>query len=84
MHVIFSERIKGIGFHEGGPYYSGRYDNTNLPSADEISQNGIRNAELNQDYGVIDKLINIKDSPVYIISGEFDTTVPTALYESAK
>jgi predicted esterase len=85
MHIIYSDRIKGIGFHEGGPYYSTILKGylLNQTSADEISQSGIRAAELNQDYGLIDNLSNIKDSPVYIIGGEFDTTVPLKVQESA-
>ena len=81
MHTIYSERIKGVGVHEGGPYLSMGYYGEGLEnlSVETISAEITRVVELNYDYGAIDNPSNFKDSPVYIISGEFDPVAPTKM-----
>lgn len=60
LHVVYSEMIKGVGLHAGGPFLD-----------DEL----LKVKDLEQ-RGLIDPLSNLEDAPVFISSGSNDTVVP--------
>lgn len=77
LQIIFSDRIKGIGFHEGGTYYGFEFFSTlDEVTKEQVAEYAIEKAEENWANGLIEDLANLKGQPVYIGSGEFDTTVP--------
>ena len=66
MHVVYSETIRGAGLIEGGPYMQD--SEMSVLHADFVKY-AVDTAKSYQSEGKIDKLNNIKNSPVYIISG---------------
>ena len=81
MHVIHSNIVKGIGMVIGGPYgfdWAG-YEYGEIP--DGMME---RTYDLVREYhekGLIDDPNNLRDSPVYIITGKDDSEVPPVLQE---
>ena len=70
LQIIYSDRIKGIGFHEGGTYYGGEfYGRLDEVTNQTIADFAISSADSNMASGLIADLTNLKDSPVYITAG---------------
>ena len=87
LHISFPETFKGVAMAAGGPYYGftiyygdafeevGWRERSNM-DANEIFNLAVEKAELRSANGDIGDLSLIKNSPVYIMSGKSDTTVP--------
>lgn len=76
--------IKGSGLIIGGPYGDDTYNwNTTEVSGNTASM-GIEKAEDYLSQGLIDNTENLNNDPVYIFSGELDTTVIPAKQEALK
>ena len=61
LHIVYSEMVKGVGLHEGGPYFSWTDHNKRVAFSEKFAKNG-----------GIDPLSNLQDAPVYITSGSND------------
>ena len=80
LHIIMSDTFKGAGLMEGGPYWTIDYfldrDLAAKVDIDTIVKGSLDKAQENQDMSLIDDLDNIKGAPVFILSGNLDTTCP--------
>ena len=82
MHVIYSDIIKGVGLTSGGVYGFANYGTQFDPfTGDEDARltNVIADTEALADDGRIAAVSNLQSSPVSIIGGDADTSVPPAL-----
>lgn len=78
MHIAFSKDISGSGILAGPPYYcAGNYMAATMcmsGSVTSISVPGILNKiKSYESWGNIDNTTNIKNDPVYIFTGRYDT-----------
>jgi len=78
MHIAFSKDISGCGILAGPPYYcAGNYMAATMcmsGSVTSISVPGILNKiKSYESWGNIDNTTNLKNDPVYIFSGKYDT-----------
>ena len=69
MHVIYSETIKGVGLHQGGPYASRFEGAGGTELRPELLGELFDYAYNNEVEGLIDPLDNLNGSPVYITAG---------------
>ena len=83
MHVVHSEKIKGAALGNGGLYNTGNAGVAccGPPLEENTLSDSIASANAFASSGDIDDLSNLNGSPVYIQSGEYDTTVPPAVQE---
>ena len=66
LHIVHSSLIKGVALHAGGPYGQSVLDLEKTANrAKKLAKRASKN-------GTIDKLENLKGSPVYISSGKND------------
>ena len=70
--MIFSDLISGAGIIEGGPF--GCKGNLDMVSDD--GQKSIQRALIESETGKISPLVNLKDQPIYIFSGQKDQVMP--------
>jgi pimeloyl-ACP methyl ester carboxylesterase len=77
LHVVYSDTFKGAGLVAGGPYmtnkhypFSGLYTPIfdTQPNAEYLTTRIVKDAIQNDIRGKIDKLLNLKNKPVYIMS----------------
>jgi hypothetical protein len=81
MHTLYSDRIKGIGVHQGGPYKSSW---TQGITVEEHAALSVAEAQARMDDNTIPDLANFQNAPVYVITGELDEIVKPMLGESTK
>ena len=85
MHMIYSEKVKGVAMACGGPYgfgWVGSYESPDIP--DDQLEKSEQLVSHNEQAGLIDSTENLKGSPVYIMSGLNDIVIPPALQTLTK
>ena len=77
LNVVYSDTFKGAGLISGGPYMAEKHYpfgglttplNEYTRDAPTLSQSVIADAKVNDQEGLIDPLINLKNMPIYIRS----------------
>ena len=77
LHVVYSDIFKGAGLVAGGPYMANKhYPLSGLytpflytePDSEFLTSKVVIDAIKNDIHGKIDKLLNLKNMPVYIMS----------------
>ena len=81
MHVVHSAKIKGAALGNGGLYNTADAGVGHKPLPQNTLSDSIASANAFASSGDIDDPSNLNGSPVYIQSGEHDTTVPPAVQE---
>ena len=81
LQTIYSDTIKGAGLLNGGPYgdlFWNKPEHFNQPTdyAQQMARTSIQLAEKMQSQELIDNLENLKDAPVFILSGSIDDVYP--------
>ena len=62
LQIIYSDRIKGIGFHEGGTYYGFKfYQTLDQVTKETVAQAAIDAADKNFENGLIADLVNLRN-----------------------
>lgn len=81
LHVSHSSLFGGVGLVAGSPYYCAQGEHGKmltscsfLPETFSL-RTAIKKAEFNAEYGLVDPLLNLTDSRVYIYAGRFDPII---------
>ena len=77
MHIVYSDMIKGVGLHAGGPFgqlFTELQDDGSIIDP-HTAKRWEKYPEMLETYGDIDPQKNLKGDPVFILSGKNDQIV---------